>query len=146
MATAFRKGQKVTFIADWDRKGTVTFRHAVVYSCGMKQMVLTDAVTGDEMGRHFKPAVGSLETIKTDNCYRMAGGTFPRMTDEEAVEAGLKVAAAIQQYEREHFARCLAGGHGEGYNMSIRKDIDALHDLRAIPYSDAVMSIHRALA
>lgn len=146
MAKAFTKGQEVTYIADWNRKGTVTFRHAVVYSCGAKQMVLTDAETGEEMGRHFSPKVGSLETVIENGCYRMAGGTFPRMTDEQAVEAGLKVAAAIQAYEREHFARCLAGGHGESYNAAIQKSIAALHDLRAISYAEASAAIKAAIA
>lgn len=146
MAKAFTKGQEVTFIADWDRKGTVTFRHAVVYSCGAKQMVLTDAETGEEMGRHFRPQVGSLETTIQNGGYRMAGGTFPRMTDEEAVEAGLKVAASIQAYEREHFTRCLAGGHGESYDAAIRKNIAELHDLRAISYAEASAAIKAAIA
>lgn len=146
MAKAFKKAQEVTYISDWDRKGTVTFRHAVVYSCGMKQMVLTDAVTGEEMGRHFNPAVGNFETIKTPHGIYMAGGTFPRMTDDEAVEAGLKIADAIQQYEREHFDRCLSGGHGGGYDASIRKSINELHDLRVIPHAEAVAMIRRAIA
>jgi hypothetical protein len=144
MAKAFKKGQEVTYISDWDRKGTVYFRHAVVYSCGAKQMVLTDADTGEEMGRHFRPVAGSLETTKEGPASRMAGGTFPRMTDEQAVEAGLKVAAAIQQSERDLFARCLAGGHGESYDASIRKDIAALHDLRAAEYSELVAAIKAA--
>lgn len=134
--TAFKKGQAVTEISDWDRKGTVTFRHAVVYSCGKKQMVLTDAETGAEMGRHFRPEIGN----------DVSGGTFPRMTDDEAVAMGLKIAAAIQQYQREHFARCLAGGHGEGYNRAIQKDIDALHDLRAVSYAEAYREIKESIA
>lgn len=132
MAKAFKKGQLVTHITDWDRKGTVCFVQAVVYSCGNKQMVLVHEGTGKEMGRHFRPVLGSLETTMEGNMCRMAGGTFPRMSAEEVQEAGLKVAAAIQQYEREHFARCLAGGHGEAYDAGIRKHIAELHDLRVI--------------
>lgn len=147
MAKAFTKGQEVTFIADWDRKGTVTFRHAVVYSCGVKQMVLTDAETGEEMGRHFRPQVGCLEVRKCEKGYfYMPGGTFPRMTDEQAVEAGLKIAAAIQSYERAHFDRCLAAGHGESYDAAIRKNIAELHDLRAISYAEASAAIKAAIA
>jgi hypothetical protein len=145
MAKAFTKGQEVTYISDWDRKGTVTFRHAVVYSCGAKQMVLTDAETGEEMGRHFRPAIGSLEVVAQGNLRAMPGGTFPRMTDEEAVEAGLKIAAAIQAYERELFARCLAAGNGESYNRAIQKDIDSLHDLRVVRYADAAAAIRAAI-
>jgi hypothetical protein len=146
MTKAFTKGQEVTYISDWDRKGTVTYRHAVVYSCGKKQMVLTDAETGEEMGRHFDPFQGSLETVSLGYGFKMAGGTFPRMTAEEAVEAGLKVAASIQEYERQHFARCLAGNHGAGYDASIRESIAELHDLRAISYAEAKEAINAALA
>lgn len=145
MKKAFTKNQHVTLISDWDRKGTVTFRHAVVYACGAKRMILTDPETGNEIGRNFRPAVGKLENSLVNGCYYMPGGTFPRMTDEQAIEAGLKVAAAIQQYEREHFARCLAGGHGESYDASIRKGIAELHDLRVIPYSEASAAVRNAV-
>lgn len=131
MTKAFKKGDRVTYISDWDRKGTVYFVQAIVHSCGSKQMVLTNEATGEEMGRHFRPETGSLETVVVGpNTYRIAGGTFPRMTDDEAVAAGLKVAAAIQQYQREQFARCLAGGHSEIYNDAIRKNLAELHELR----------------
>lgn len=147
MTKAFTKGQEVTYISDWDRKGTVTYRHAVVYSCGKKQMVLTDAETGEEMGRHFAPDHGSLETVEMGGyAFRMAGGTFPRMTDEEAVEAGLKIAAAIQEYERQHYAQCLAGNHSAGYYASIRKSLAELHDLRAISHAEAMEAIRAAIA
>jgi hypothetical protein len=133
MGKAFTKGQEVTQIADWDRKGTVTFRHAVVYSCGAKQMVLTDAETGEEMGRNFRPVVGEV-------C-----GTFPRMTDEEARAACLRAAEAILDYERAHYNRCLSGGHSEAYNASVRKDLAALHEPRAISYGEAHAAVVAAV-
>lgn len=127
MTKAFNKGDLVTYIADWDRKGTVYFRHAVVYSCGKKQMVLTDAETGEEMGRHFAPVRGE------DG----ACGTFPRMTDEDARAACLKAAERILERERAHYERCLAAGNGADYDAAIRRNIEALHDPRAISHSEA---------
>lgn len=120
MAKAFKKGEAVTYIADWDCKGTVYFRHAIVYSCGAKQMVLTDSTTGVEMGRNFRPIVGEII------------GTFPRMSDEAAVTKCLEAGASIVASERARFDRCLAAGHGESYNAAIREDIDQLHEPRAI--------------
>lgn len=147
MAKAFKKGELVTYISSWDRCGTAIYRHAVVYSCGVKQMVLTDEATGEEMGRHFAPNVGSLEyTFKDHNgwqSFTAAGGTFKRMTDEEAVEACLKVGAADVEYQTAHYERCLAGGHGEGYNNAIRKGIAKLHEPRAMSHAEAIASIKK---
>lgn len=134
---AFKKGDLVTYIADWDRAGTVYYRQAVVFSCGKKQMVLTDAESGKEMGRHFKPAIGALETTYNGNCATLPGGTFPRMDKDQAEAACLAVAAEILAYENARFARCLAGGHGEGYDAAIRKDIAKLHEPRAIDRTGA---------
>lgn len=51
----FTKGQRVNFVQNWDSKGTVSVTPAIVYSCGKKQMVLTHAETGVELGRQFRP-------------------------------------------------------------------------------------------
>lgn len=118
MAKAFKKGDLVTYLNDWDRKGTVTFRHAIVHSCGAKQMVLTDAKTGEEMGRHFAPELGTIGKP----------GTFPRMTTEEAQAAGLELANTILANERAHFTRCLNNPNtSEQYKAAVRKDLDSLH-------------------
>lgn len=134
MTKAFKKGDEVTYIGDWDHKGTVYYRHAVVYSCGKKQMVLTDAVTGEEMGRHFRPVVGEIT------------GTFPRMTDEQAIAKCLEVGARIVAEERTRMERAIAlCGYGEDheYTKAVRKDIAALHEPIATSYADAR---HRILA
>lgn len=130
MAKAFAKGQEVTYIADWDHKGTVYFRHAVVYSCGMKQMVLTDAETGVEMGRHFSPQVGEIV------------GTFPRMSDDEARAACLRAAEVLLAKERAHFAQRLSvWGDDPGYAAAIQRNLDALHEPRATSYAEAYAAI-----
>lgn len=138
MKNAFKKGQEVTYIADWDRKGTVTFRHAVVYSCGVKQMVLTDAETGEEMGRHFRPALGEIV------------GTFPRMTDEAARAACIFAAEHIIASERARLENCLAAsaksGRGSSYDAGMQKNIAALHEPRALSYGEASAAIKAAIA
>jgi hypothetical protein len=128
MTKAFNKGDEVTYINDWDRKGTTYFRHAIVYSCGKKQMVLTDAETGEEMGRHFTPARAEIG----------GSGTFARMTDAEATAAALALAENILISETAHLERCLQFNDtaGEGYKNAIRKSIAALHEPRAANYSD----------
>lgn len=134
MAKAFKKGDEVTYVSDWDRKGTAYYRQAIVYSCGTKQMVLTDAETGEEMGRHFRPVVGDLV------------GTFPRMTEAEAIEKCLAAGAAIVAKEAARYNHCLTLGQSEGYNNAVRKDLAKLHEPRAVSYKEAQELIQRALA
>lgn len=135
MAKAFKKDQLVTFISDYDRKGTVYFVNAIVYSCGNKQMVLINEATGQEMGRHFKPTLGNIEVVYggPNEVIGFPGGTFPRMTKEEAIEVGMKIAANIQQYNIARLNRCIEmNGTNAGYVAAIRKDLDALHELTVI--------------
>jgi hypothetical protein len=126
MAKAFNKGDAVTIISSWDRKGTVTFRHGVVHSCGTKVMRIFDAFKGDEIGGAFRPVRAQAGEF----------GVYPGMTDAEATEAGIACAAAEQASQRAHFDRCLAQGHGAGYDAGIRKHIDELHQLEAREYWD----------
>jgi len=134
---AFKKGDAVTFIQDWNRKGAATYRHAVVYSCGKKQMVLTDAATGEEMGRHFAPKLGDD-----------FGGTFPRMTDAEAAAAALKVGERVIAREKAHFEHCLTRDASEGYLAAIRKDLAEIEAAtpQGIEYADAIAVIRAAIA
>ena len=132
---AFKKGQEVTYIQNWDSNGTFTYTHAVVYSCGQKQMVLTDAGNGREMGRRFKPELGHLEAGYGDRngiaFHVLPGGTFPRMTDEEAEAACLLAGAA----QNAHYA-----AHWEGLKATVwahapevmDEEIAELHEPRAL--------------
>lgn len=134
MAKAFTKGQKVTYIASWDNRGTVYFRHAIVHSCGTKQMVLTDEATGAEMGRHFAPIRGAeLSDVTGFNW----SATFPRMAHEEARAFCLAVGAKIVERQRAHFAerRERFANAGQGYFDSIAKDESLLHEPRAESYA-----------
>ena len=73
---AFKKGQEVWLIQSWNGKDTVSITPAVVYSCGKKQMILTHAETGAELGRNFAPSPTQL---------RWAGRVEPRSTDPEPI-------------------------------------------------------------
>lgn len=135
MTKDFNKGDEVTYIADWDCKGTTYFRHAIVYSCGKKQMVLTDAETGEEMGRHFDP-----KRAETGNA-----GTFARMTDAEAAAAALALAKNILANETAHFERCLQKDTAdEGYKNSIRRSMAKLHEPRSSTYGELCNAIRAA--
>lgn len=125
---AFKKGDRVTYIANYNRKGLFVFRQAVVHSCGKVQMVLTDAKTGEEMGRHFKPQVGNEH-----------GGTFPAMTDAEAVAKCEELAAAFLVNESAKLRRLSETGaeNGEGYARAMLKNLDELGEPRGIDYHEA---------
>ena len=136
MTKAFNKGDAVTFISDWDRKGSTFFRHAIVYSCGKKQMVLTDAETGEEMGRHFKPVRAEIGNA----------GTFARMTDAEATAAAVALAENIIVSETAQCERCLQSDTaGEGYKNAIRIHLAALHAPDATSYSERCAALRAAL-
>lgn len=134
MAKAFNKGDQVTYIGCWDRKGTTYFRHAIVYSCGKKQMVLTDTETGEEIGRHFTPARTEIGT----------SGTFARMTDAEATAAALALAENIIARETARLERCLQIDADEGYKNVIRKDLANLHEPRAANHTELVAALRAA--
>lgn len=134
MTKAFNKGDEVTYISDWDRKGTTYFHHAIVYSCGKKQMVLTDAETGEEMGRHFRPVRAEIGFA----------GTFARMTDAEATAAALALAENIIARETADFERCLQLDADEGYKNAIRKNLANLHEPRAASHTELVAALRAA--
>lgn len=111
----FKKGDAVFLISDWDRKGTVRIIEARVYSCGKKQMILTSATTGKELGRHFWPQAELEFSRKRGTGFAIKG------TDRTEAEAmALKFAADVLAAEQ---AR-----HGEGYDRLIRKEREMLHD------------------
>jgi len=137
MTKAFTKGDLVHYVSDWDRKGTVTIRAAIVHSCGKKQMVLTDAETGEEMGRHFKPV----------RAERGNGGTYPRLDADEIEAIAYEVAENILAAERARLTHChdvVGATAGQGYRDAIKKDLDALHEPRVEYYHEALAKIRAA--
>jgi hypothetical protein len=133
MGKAFTKGQEVTILASWDNKGTVYYRDAIVHSCGQKQMVLTSAHTGEELGRHFRPVLGDIEQARA-----FWLGVFPRMTEEQAVASCLRAAGLVLKTERTFLAERKAKySHNTGYIRCIEKDEAALHEPAALNRNDA---------
>jgi hypothetical protein len=125
MIETFKKSEPVTFIASWDDKGTFYYRHAVVYSCGKKEMILTDAATGEEMGRRFRPVVG----INEDGF----AGCVRRLTDAEAEAACLKLAARFVADRRALYTELAdSTKHGRGYADAMKRNLAELHEPQAI--------------
>ncbi len=126
---AFTKNDEVTFIASWDRKGTYFYQHAVVYSCGEKQMVLTCEVTGKEMGRHYTPVVGDVE------------GTLHRLSDTAAVAQCLVAATVFLVKEKASIQRLLECNTGNiHYCKCMQEQLTELHEPRALQHKEWVPS------
>ena len=112
----FTKGQNVTHITNWDHNGTFVFRQALVYSCGKKQMILTDLLTGEEIGRHFNPEIG-------------AANTFPVMTTEEATEKSLQMATEFLETETARYIHLSTlEEFGEAYCKEMLRLLADLHE------------------
>ncbi|WP_026793179.1 hypothetical protein [Pleomorphomonas oryzae] len=136
MAKAFKKGDLVTLINNWDGRGTFSIQHAVVYSCGAKRMVLTDEQTGEEIGRNFQPVVGrgwALEHV------------FPRMAEENARAIALELGASVVMTEavriqsnRDRFPDSYSAEYTAG-------QLARLHEPRAAFMSELVAEIRAKL-
>lgn len=96
MGKAFTKGQRVTVISDWDRKGTVCVRHATVHSCGTKVLRLTCDVTGDEFGDEYAPVVA-----EQGRC-----GVRPYLDGESLAVEAMAVATNQLEAERKYLTEC----------------------------------------
>jgi hypothetical protein len=133
---AFAKGAEVTLFNGYDSKGTIIYNHAVVYSCGAKQMVLTDAATGNELGRHFAPVCATEEDATTRSYSVGYEATFPRLTDEEATRIGLLMAARMIVNETAHYENCLSRhADYEAYCEAVRRDMALMHEPRVMDYT-----------
>lgn len=126
---AFNKGEKVTYIASADGKGTFYFQQAIVESCGTKQMVLRNAETGELMGRHFMPEVG----IDHSSTVRITNGTFKYLSDEEAVDVCLQEAAIYLKWKRAGIEKSIASAAiGSPYAEAMKDELGKLHYPEAI--------------
>jgi len=123
---AFKKNQEATLIGNWDGQGTMFYRDVVVYSCGKKQMVLTCAITGEELGRNFKPEVGKVEEASY-----YWNGCFPRMTEEDAIATCLEAAEIYLAKETADRTRRLNQDSSEHSVKFWTKEIAKLHEPRA---------------
>ena len=119
----FTKGQQVTFLQNWDDKGTVRVVDLTVYSCGKKQMVLVDAAGAKFQGRNFRPTEAQHGFCRV----------VAKLTQADATAAALALGAEIVAAERSRFDRNLTiPGCGDGYYNAMRRDIAALHEPRAV--------------
>ena len=118
----FTKGQEVTIVANYDRKGTVYTKKAVVESCGKKRMTLI-ATDGTMLGRNYDPMQKQ----------RSAWVNVLPTRDADTVQAfALALAQEILDHEVAHFARCLSLDESEAYNAAVRKSQSELHEIRVI--------------
>ena len=132
MGKAFKKGQKVTFIWNWDSKGTVYVRQATVHSCGTQQLKLTCDLTGEEFGHNLRPEVAAAGKK----------GTRPRIEGEALAAEATAVAVSILEEQRLHFQFCLSQtGTGEGYRKHIQRDLGLLHEPRVLTHAEAQESV-----
>ena len=90
MIKQFTKGQAVHLIHSWDDLGTFSVTPAIVHSCGSKQMVLTHAVSGQELGRHFRPV-----EIQSNHFHRVVA----HHTQAQAEALALELAKNYQVHE-----------------------------------------------
>lgn len=125
---AFTKGERATLIGSWDNRGTFSFRQVIVHSCGKKQMVLTDIDSREEIGRHFVPAVGNVETL---SCFNW-GATFKRLNDVDAEALCLQLGAALPAVCAAENERRAAWNESQGRVCLLPINLDEMHEPRAI--------------
>lgn len=99
----FKKSQNVNLVKSWDDKGTVSITPAIVYSCGKKQMVLTHAVTGEELGRNFKPMREGW------------AGELVLTIEENAETVAMEMAIVIREKFIANETKMIANGNGSEY-------------------------------
>jgi hypothetical protein len=122
---AFVKNQEVTYLQNWDSKGTVRIIDLIVYSCGRKQMVLVDATGKKFEGCLFQPTEEQIQY----------GRVVPRLSPEAALTAALELGATIVALERASMENSIArAGKSEthNYTKSMREEIAKLHEPRAV--------------
>ena len=114
MKAQFKKGDKVTYFGSWNNKGVSFFTHAIVHSCGSKQMVLICEATGEVMGRHFAPVVGSKNGI----------GTFPRVSDSATKLHGFGLARDFKANRIANLESYIARSSNPFYIKSVREELN----------------------
>lgn len=114
--TAFVKGQKVTLLSDWDRKGGASVKHLVVASCGKKQMVLMTEDGLKYQGKNFEPQPVQYSSAVV----------FDRLTNAEAEVMALRLGQWVIAREIAHCLRRISSGGSDAYIRAITKQCDEL--------------------
>lgn len=117
---AFEKNELVTYIADWDRKGTFYFQQAIVRSCGAKRLHLVDASNGANMGRNFAPVVAEA--------YYTNQHTFKYLTNEEAAAKCIELAEAFLIEEKAQLEKQVALDVSEQHTKCMHEQLEELHE------------------
>jgi hypothetical protein len=114
----YTKGQTVTFISDWDGKGTVSVTQGLqVYSCGQKRMILVDENGARFQGAEFRP--------DDKRVYRA-------MEDDAALALAREIGAKIIIEQTAHFNERIARwGDQVGFRAAMEKSLRELHEPRA---------------
>lgn len=124
MAGIFKKGERVTYVADWDSRGTFYFIQAFVHSCGGKKVVLYNAETQQLLGRHFRPEIGIIQGVG-----RQTNGIFKQMSDDEAHAVCLAEAASYLAWRRQTIADSIEkSASGSLYAKAMEKQLAELHE------------------
>lgn len=121
----FTKGQQVTFLCNWDSKGTVAIVDLIVHSCGKKQMILVDDQGIKYQGRLFFPTEDQLNFSRV----------VSRLSPEAAEALALEIGAQVATHEAAEKLRKIAHyGYGEehAYTRSMRKSIADIHEPRTL--------------
>lgn len=140
----FRKGDKVTYIGSWDGMGTFYYTFATVVSCGAKQMTLQNTATGEMMGCNFLPnADRTYNMVWQDETFvrNYSHFTAPDMSVEQAKALCIEAATHYIKSKNDHYDHCLAGGHGDAYDRSIKASRERLHEPRAISHAEGLLAV-----
>ena len=131
---AFKKGDRVTLIRSWDGRGTAYYNQAIVHSCGLKRLILTDEETGKELGRDFPPLNAADDPVplglSNSNVYHRLEGAALVAVGEELAKAEVERAReafekAIETYPDDH-----------GYCRVMARKLARLHEPRIFSESE----------
>jgi hypothetical protein len=123
----FRKGQLVTFLQDWDRKGSVKVYDLVVYSAGKKQMILVDETGQKFAGANFRPTFLQYGYVGAENEVHL------RLTPEQADAAALDLGARVVAIETANKLRAIERNPNDPrFQQAMRDEIAKLHEPRVI--------------
>jgi hypothetical protein len=124
MAKTFRKLDRVAVLSNWDSKGGVRIRRAVVHSCGAKVMRLQD-----DAGEMFKVAFTPGEATTGRNISGVVADADNATLEALAIEVGAHtIASGIEQKlaSLAHYGERA----GAGYIAALNRDLDVLRAAR----------------
>ena len=133
----FTKGQKVTHISRRNNLGDFTYRDAIVYSCGKKRMILTDEITGEEIGRNYNPSGETFGEF-----------TVPRISVEDTIALASEKSKEFRIKKEELLRHCLTIDASDSYKQAIQVQLDELlnHNPVIMTHSEAKEIVKKKVA